>query len=334
MAYVGIQAIKTLLMSLNIVFLDAHALNPGDLSWSAIEAFGTLTVYDRSTADEVIDRAGEADVIILNKTPLQREHFARLKHLRLVCVAASGYDVVDVAAAREYGIPVCNCAGYGTRAVAQMVVAHLLEVTNRVGHYAAATREGLWTRCPDFCCWDEPLAELAGKTLTVVGYGRIGRAVVDMLRPMGMVLRVVTRQDPATLPADVTAVSLAEAFATSDVISLNCPLTPDNAEFVNAALLATARRGLVLVNTARGRLVDEAAVADALKSGRLGAYCADVLATEPPTADNPLLSAPRAYITPHIAWATVDARQRIVNIIAHNIDAWRNGTPDNVVNKN
>lgn len=317
---------------LHIVFLDSHALNPGDLAWTALEAFGTLTVYDRSEADDVVERAADAEVILLNKTPLRREHFPRLPRLRLVCVAASGYDVVDVAAAREYGIPVCNCAGYGTRAVAQMVLAHLLEVTNRVGHYAELDRHGFWAQCPDFCCWDEPLTELDGKTATVVGYGRIGNAVLDLLRPLGMRLRAVTSRPAAALPADVEKVDLVEAFATGDVVSLNCPLTAQNVGFVNAALLQQSRRGLILINTARGRLVDDVAVAAALESGQLGAYCADVLSTEPPRADHPLLAAPRCYITPHIAWATVEARERIVGMIADNIAAYLKGKPRNVVN--
>ncbi len=316
----------------NIVFLDAKTLNGGDLTWDAIERFGQLTVYDRSTADEVVERAAEADIILLNKTPLRAEHFDRLPRLRLVCVAATGYDVVDVEAARRRGIPVCNCAAYGTGAVAQMVVAHLLEVCNRVGHYAAQNRQGFWSKSPDFCCWDEPLVELEGKRLAVVGFGNIGRAVTELLRPFGMQLSAVTSKAQADLPADVRKVSLAEAFAESDVVSLNCPLTAQNRGFVSAELLATARPGLVLINTARGALIDEQAVADALQEGRLGAYCADVLSVEPPPAENPLLSAPRAYITPHVAWATDEARQRIVEIIAANIEGHLSGAPRNVVN--
>ncbi len=316
----------------NIVFLDAKTLNGGDLTWEAIERFGHLTVYDRSTADEVVERASEADIIILNKTPLRAEHFDRLPRLRLVCVAATGFDVVDVEAARRHGIPVCNCAAYGTGAVAQMVVAHLLEVCNRVGHYSELNRKGFWSNSRDFCCWDEPLVELAGKQLAVVGFGNIGRAVTDLLRPFGMKLSAVTSKPAEALPTDVRKVSLAQAFAQSDVVSLNCPLTAQNRGFVTAELLAASRPGLILINTARGGLIDEQAVADALHQGTLGAYCADVLAVEPPPAGNPLLSAPRAYITPHVAWATAEARQRIINIIAANIEGHLSGQPQNVVN--
>lgn len=317
---------------LNIVFLDSHALNAGDISWQPLEAYGTLTTYDRSTADEVVERAAAADVIILNKTPLRAAHFARLPHLRLVCVAATGYDVVDVAAARRYGIPVCNCAAYGTGAVAQMVVAHLLEVTNCVGHYAAAVRRGFWAESRDFCRTDQPLIELEGKRIAVVGYGHIGQAVIDRLRPFGMELCAVTSKSQSELPADVRRLSLDEAFRTAHVVSLNCPLTTENRAFINKTLLATCRPDLILINTARGALIDETAVREALTTSRLGAYCTDVLATEPPAAAHPLFTAPRCFITPHVAWATVEARARIIRIIADNIAGFLKGELRNVVN--
>ncbi len=316
----------------NIVFLDARTLSAGDISWNALQRLGHFTAYDRTQPDEVMERAAEADVLILNKTRLQREHFQTLPRLKLVCVAASGYDVVDVSAAREHGVTVCNCAGYGTGAVAQMVVALLLEVTNRVGRYAEADRQGFWCSSKDFCRWDEPLMELAGRRLAVVGFGHIGRAVTDLLRPFGMRLGVVTSKSAADLPADVVRLTLEEAFAESDVVSLNCPLTPENRAFVNAALLSAARPGLILINTARGGLVAEQAVAEALARGTLGAYCADVLAKEPPSADNPLLSTPRTFVTPHIAWATAEARLRILDTIVRNIGAFLQGRPQNVVN--
>lgn len=323
---------KIPLPNMNIVFLDSHALNAGDISWKPIAAHGTLTTYDRSTADEVVERAADADVIILNKTPLRAEHFDCLPKLRLVCVAATGYDVVDVAAARRHGIPVCNCAAYGTGAVAQMVVAHLLEVTNCVGHYAEAVRGGFWAESRDFCRTDQPLIELEGKRVAVVGYGHIGRAVIDRLRPFGMELCAVTSKPQSELPEDVHRLSLDEAFKTAHVVSLNCPLTADNRAFVNAKLLATCRPDLILINTARGALVDDAAVCEALTAGRLGAYCTDVLATEPPAAGHPLFTAPRCFITPHVAWATVEARSRIIRIIADNIAGFLKGEPQNVVN--
>ncbi len=315
-----------------IVFLDGQTINTGDLSWEIFEQMGDFTVYDRTESAHVVERAASADIILLNKTPLQREHFAKLPGLRMVCVAATGYDVVDIAAARAHGIPVCNCAGYGTRAVAQMVVAHLLEVTNRVGHYAEANRRGFWCKSRDFCCWDEPLMELENRRAAIVGFGNIGQAVAGMLRPFGVKLCAVTSKRPADLPVDVQKITLEEAFSACDIVSLNCPLTPDNTAFVNDGLLKNANPRLILINTARGKLVDEEAIACALRENRLGAYCADVLSQEPPSTDNPLLTAPRCYITPHIAWATADARQRILDIIAGNIRAFMAGKPVNVVN--
>ena len=316
----------------HIVFLDAHTLNPGDLEWDAIRQYGSLTFYDRTSKEDVLPRAAGADIIITNKTVLREEHFAHLPQLRLVCVAATGYDVVDVAAARRHGVPVCNCAGYGTRAVAQMVVAHLLEVANRVGHYSALCRNGFWIRQRDFCCWNAPLMELDGKNLAVVGFGNIGHEVVNLLRPFGMRLHAVTSKKQEELPADVIKLTLAEAFATCNVVSLHCPLTDRNRNMIDAALLATARKGLVLINTARGKLVDDNAIAAALCDGRLGAYCCDVLSQEPPAADNLILSAPNAFVTPHVAWATLEARQRIMRIIADNIKAYLDGNPINTVN--
>lgn len=318
---------------INIVFLDAHTLNPGDLTWERLESLGNFSTYDRTESEDILPRASEADVLIINKIPLTEAEFSALPRLRLVCVAATGYDVVDVAAARRHGISVCNCAGYGTVAVAQMAVAHLLEVTNRVGSYACQNREGFWANSRDFCCWNEPLTELTGKRFCVVGYGAIGRAITNLLRPFGLQLYAVTTKEAKELPADVQKISLREAFSTLDIVSLNVPLTSNNRAFVNAELLALAKRGLILINTARGALIDEQAVCDALSSGQLGAYCADVLAEEPPCPDHPLLSAPNAYITPHIAWATADARQRIIGMIAENISEFlQSGLPKQLVN--
>lgn len=317
---------------MKIVFLDGHTLNPGDISWQAFEALGDFTAYDRTAPADTLTRAAGADILITNKTPLREEHFARLPQLRLVCVAATGYDVVDVEAARRHGIPVCNAAGYGSRAVAQMVAALLLEVTNRVGHYAEANRQGYWSRSADFCCWNSPLTELTGKRMAIVGFGRIGRCVADVMRGFGVELYAVTTKSKSALPDDVGKLSLSEAFATCDIVSLNCPLTTANERFVNEELLRGVRPGLILINTARGRLIDEPAVAAALHEGRLGAYCCDVLSTEPPAADNPILSAPRTFVTPHIAWATAEARMRIVRIIEANIKAYLAGSPINVVN--
>lgn len=317
---------------MNIVFLDSHTLNPGDLQWTEFHRLGRFTAYERTQAADVVERAAGAEIVITNKTPLQEEHFAALPALRLVCVAATGFDVVDTEAARRRGIPVCNCAGYGTRAVAQMVVALLLEATNCVGHYSAANRDGFWSNAQDFCCWNAPLTELDGKRAAVVGFGNIGRAVTDLLRPFGASLFAVTSKRQEELPDDVHRIALSEAFAQCDIVSLNCPLTPDNTAFVNDELLAKAHPGLILVNTARGRLIDDDAVARALHAGRLKAYCCDVLSQEPPAANHPILTAPRTFVTPHIAWATPEARQRILDIIVRNIEAFVQGKPQNVVN--
>jgi len=317
---------------MQITFLDGYTLNPGDISWEKFEALGHFTVYDRTRPEEVLERAADADVLIVNKTHLQEPHFAALPRLRLVCVAAAGYDALDVQAARRHGIPVCNAAGYGNHAVAQMVVAHLLNVTNQVGNYAQMCREGYWAKSKDFCCWTKKLTELTGKRVAIVGFGNIGRTLAELLRPFGVRLFAVSRKSREELPEYVEKLGMDEAFATCDVVSLNCPLAESNREFVNAALLKKARRDLILINTARGRLVCEADVAQALQAGTLGAYCADVLSSEPPAPDNPLLSAPRSFITPHIAWATEEARQRIIDILVENIKAFLNGTPQNVVN--
>ena len=289
----------------DIVFLDSHTLNPGDLSWGELEALGRFTEYARTAPHEVVERAREADILIVNKTRLTESHFAALPRLRLVCVAAAGYDVVDTEAARRRGIPVCNTAGYANRAVAQMAVALLLEATNRVGAYAEANRHGFWSQSPDFCCWDAPLTELDGKRLAIVGFGGIGSTLAAMMRTFGMRLSAVSSKSAAQLPPDVEKTTVEEAFATADVVSLHCPLT-------------AANEGL--------------AVARALSDGRLGAYATDVLSQEPPRADHPLLHAPRCYVTPHVAWATVEARSRIIRLLHDNITAFLNGRPQNVVN--
>lgn len=316
-----------------IVFLDSYTLNPGDLDWGELKQCPGLVCYDRTSPEEVVGRVGDARIVITNKTRLTDDIFAQLPQLKLVCVAATGYDVVDIVAARRRGITVCNCAGYSTKAVAQMVLAHLLEVTNHVGHYTREVcEERKWSACPDFCFWDAPLMELEGLKAAVVGYGNIGSAVIERLRPFGLELYAVSSKAADQLPADVKKLTIDEAFATCDVISLNCPLNAQNEGFVNAALLAKAREGIILINTGRGGLINEADVAEALTAGRLKAYCCDVLAKEPARADNPLLSAPNVYMTPHIAWASPDARRRIIKILSENIKAYLSGSPIGVVN--
>lgn len=315
-----------------MVFLDSRPLNPGDLSWEPLQQLGTFVSYDKTEDDDIIARAADADIILLNKTPITRRTLALLPRLRLIAVAATGFDVVDVAAAREMGIPVCNCAAYGTMAVAQMTVAHLLNVCSKVGHYAAAVREGFWCKSPDFCCWDQPLSELEGKRVAIIGAGNIGLQVLALLRAFGMQLFAVTSRPADDLPADVQKISLEQAFATCDVVSLHQPLTDSNRGMVNADLLAKANPHLILINTARGRLVNENDLATALHEGRIAAYCADVLSDEPPSPNCPLLSSPNTFITPHIAWATLQARRRILNMLCQHIRHFLDGQPTGVVN--
>ena len=319
-------------MKPKIVYLDSHVLNPGDLSWAPLERLGAFTAYDRTAPADVVARADAADVLMINKVRIGAAELDAMPRLRLICVSATGYDVVDVAAARERGVVVCNCPGYSTHAVAQHVAALLLEVCNHAGHYAREVKNGLWTRSRDFCVWDEPLTELHGRRAAVVGLGHIGMRVAEIFCALGLQVFAVTSKDESALPAGIRKISEADAFASCHVVSLNCPLTAENARFVGAKLLDNCRPGLVLINTARGGLVDDAAVAAALADERLGAYCADVLSTEPPAEDNPLLSAPRAYLTPHIAWASAAARSRIIDIVCENIRAFMDGRPVNVVN--
>ncbi len=316
----------------NITFLDSFSVNPGDLTWDLLTAEGNLKTFDRTAPEDVIERSLDADVIITNKVKLDRTHFRQLPNLKLICVAATGYDPIDTKAARDCGITVCNCPNYSTEAVAQMVLALLLEATNHVGFYADANHKGYWSSSPDFCRWEQPIMELSGKKFAVVGFGHIGQATTRILRTLGAKLYAVTSKAQKALPADVEKIALAEAFKTCDIVSLHCPSTPENAQFVNEALLDQANPNLILINTARGKLVDEAAVAKALMENKLKAYCCDVMTQEPPAADNPLLAAPNTYITPHIAWATLEARGRILDILAHNIRSFFEGTPVNVVN--
>ncbi len=317
---------------MKIVFLDGYTINPGDLTWAPLEALGDFVVYDRTDPAEVVPRAADADVVIVNKTVLGEAELTSLPRLKLICVAATGFDRIDTATARKRGITVCNCAGYSSESVAQMAVSLLLEAIDSVGHYTAENRRGVWTDCPDFCYTSWPRMELAGKRAAIVGFGNIGQTLARILSAFGMEIWAVTAKDASALPPHIRKATLAEAFSQCHVVSLNCPLTPANRGFVNEALLRTVRPGLLLVNTARGALVHEEAVAEALRAGRLGAYCTDVLATEPPQADCPLLAAPRCFVTPHIGWDTPEARLRILHILENNIRAFVAGSPVSVVN--
>ena len=318
---------------MKIVFLDSYTLNPGDLSWEPFMQWGDFVHYPDTLPEDVIQRAQDAEVIITNKVRLNEAHFTQLPKLKLILVAATGYDVIDTVAARNHGITVCNCAGYGSRAVAQMVFAHLLEITNKVGYYTQLNiTEKDWAKQTHFSYWHTPLEELDGKHIAVVGFGNIGREVVRLAHAFYMKVSVVSSKGAHELPDNVEKITLEEAIGKCDIISLCCPLTNANRGMINAELLEKANPNLIFVNTARGGLIDESAMADALTKGKIRAFCADVLATEPPSPDYPLLGLPNAFITPHIAWATREARMRIITIMHNNLKAFTEGAPINVVN--
>ena len=317
---------------MQIVLLDGYASNPGDLTWEPLKEMGEVTVYDRTQPSEVVERAHDAEIIVTNKVTLTRQTLEQLPNLRLICVLATGYNTIDILAARDLGITVCNVPAYSTDSVAQMVFAQILNMTNRVAHYARQTREGRWSAAPDFCYWDLPVSELAGKTLGIVGLGHIGAKVASIAREFGMDVFAFTSKNSTDLPDYIQKTTLEGLFGVSDILTLHCPLTPDTHELINARTLARMKRGALLVNTGRGPLVNEGDVAEALASGQLGGYGADVMCSEPPAADNPLFAQPNAFITPHIAWASVEARQRLLNATFDNIRAFQDGHPQNVVN--
>lgn len=317
---------------MDIVVLDGYTLNPGDLDWSPLKELGTYAVHPRTGADDIVERAASAEIILTNKVVLDAEMIANLPKLQYVGVLATGYNVVDLAAAAERGIVVTNIPGYSTASVGQMVFALLLEMTQQVGHHARLVREGEWCRCADFSFHDRPLSELAGKTFGVVGYGQIGRQVAGIAKAFGLkVLAQTANPDKYKSEKGIDFVDIDTLFSECDIISLNCPLTSETRQLVNMARLARVRHGALLINTGRGDLIDEAAVAEALEEGYLGGFAADVLSSEPPEEDNPLLSAPNCFITPHIAWATAEARQRLLDIAIANIKAFQAGTPQNQV---
>jgi glycerate dehydrogenase len=315
---------------MNIVVLDGYALNPGDLSWDELQSLGPCAIYDRTLPAEVARRAAAADILVTNKTELTGGDMQNLPRLKYIGVLATGTNVVDLAAARARGIPVTNVPAYGTKSVAQMTFALLLELAHHTGHHARTVREGRWTRSTNWCYWDFPLTELAGLTLGVVGFGRIGEAVGELGVAFGM---KVLAFDPTAkaAPPLVRFVELDALFRESDIVSLHCPLTPQTAELVNAQRLALMKPTAFLLNTSRGPLVDERALADALNSGRIAGAAMDVLSKEPPSADNPLLTAKSCLITPHLAWATRAARSRLMKIAVENVRAFLQGRPQNVV---
>lgn len=316
---------------MNICVLDGFTLNPGDLSWDGLHQLGACEIHERTLATKIIARAANAEIVLTNKTPLTRETIAALPKLKYIGVLATGTNVVDLAAARARNIPVTNTPAYGARSVAQATIALLLELTNHVGQHAQRVRQGAWTNATDWCFWDAPLLELDGLTLGIVGYGRIGAAVAEIAHAFGMNI-IAYSPSQKVAPPFVKFVDLETVFHTSDVVSLHCPLTPQTQKLVNAERLALMKPTAFLLNTSRGPLVDETALAEALNSGRITGAGLDVLSVEPPPASNPLLQAKNCLITPHNAWGTRAARSRLLNIAVENIRAFLNGKPQNVVN--
>lgn len=310
---------------MKIVVLDGYGLNPGDLSWKGMEALGELTVYDRTSPSELMERSEGAEVLITNKTLITAENMEALPDLKYIGVLATGYNVVDIEAAKARGIVVTNIPAYSTSSVAQMVFAHILNITQRVGHYAEENSKGRWTNNADFCYWDTDLVELDGKKMGIVGFGNIGQATARIAQAFGMEVLLYTSKEQSALPQGMRKVALDELFAESDVISLHCPLTPDTKEMVNAERLKLMKPGAILVNTGRGPLVNEQDLADALNEGRIAAAGLDVLSVEPANADNPLLGAKNCFITPHIAWATKEARTRLMQIAVQNLKSYQEG---------
>lgn len=316
---------------MKIVILDGYTANPGDLSWKELEDMGSLTVYERTRPEETVARAADADIVLTNKVIISREVMAQLPCLKYIGVLATGYNVVDIQAAHERGIVVTNVPAYSTESVAQMVFAHLLNATNRTDHYATQNRELRWTENRDFCYWDFPHMELAEKTFGIVGLGNIGQRVAEIALAFGMKVKAVTSKPADALPTGIGKADLEELLATSDVVSLHCPLTDSTRHLINPQTLQLMKPSAILINTGRGPLVDDQAVATALAEGRLSAFCADVLTEEPPKADNPLLKQPNAFITPHIAWATNEARTRLLQVVISNVKAFLDGKPQNIV---
>ncbi|MCY1150951.1 MAG: D-2-hydroxyacid dehydrogenase [Sphaerochaetaceae bacterium] len=319
---------------MKIVVLDGYTLNPGDLNWSALEALGETVIYDRTSKEDIISRIGDASVILTNKTPLTDEIFEACKNIKYVGVLATGYNVVDVKSAKEHGVIVTNIPTYGTTAVAQFVFALLLELCHRVGHHSDRVAQGAWASSKDFCFWDYPLVELYGKTIGIIGFGRIGHQTSLVARGFGMnVLAFDSYVNKEWEKEGVKYVSLDTLLEESDVISLHCPLFPETEKIINAKSLAKAKDGVKIINTSRGPLIDEDALYQALESGKVSGAAMDVLTVEPPKGHNRLSTHPNCIVTPHIAWAPKESRLRLLNIAIDNIKQFINNTPVNVVNK-
>lgn len=312
---------------MKICILDGYSLNPGDLDWSPVERLGDVTLFDRTPADKIVERAADADIVLTNKVPFSADTLRQLPRLRFICVLATGYNIIDTEAAARQGVVVANIPAYSTMSVAQMAFAHILNIINHVASYAREVADGKWTNCPDFCFWDSALTELAGKTMGIVGLGNTGMATARIAVAMGMKVVAMTSKSADTLPEGITPAPLDDVLASADVVSLHCPLTPSTRHLINAASIAKMKPSAILINTGRGPLVDEQAVADALNGGRLAAFGADVLSQEPPRGDNPLLSARNCFLTPHIAWATLEARTRLMSTATENVRQFIAGEP-------
>ena len=317
---------------MKIVMLDAYTTNPGDLSWDFMNNFGEVTIYDRTPSDKILERTKDADIIITNKTPLTKETIDALPNLKFVALMSTGYNIVDYVYLKEKGIPVSNIPSYSTEAVAQLVLSFMLELAMNIGLHSQSVKSGDWANCNDFCYWKTPLAELSGKTMGIFGFGRIGRAVAERAKAFGMNIIAYTPRLHGNEPEYVKFVSLSELQKNADFISMHCPLTPETEGVVNEEFISNMKDGAYFINTSRGTVVNEKALADALNSGKLGGAGLDVLSTEPPAKTNPLLSAKNCFITPHIAWAAFETRERLVGILEENIKAFIDGSPQNVVN--
>jgi len=319
---------------MKIVVLDGYTLNPGDLSWNKMEQLGNLTIYERTAADKVYERAKDAAIVLTNKTPISPEVINKLPSLKYIGVLATGYNVVDVEAAKHKGILVTNVPGYGPSSVAQLTFALLLELCQHVQRHSDAVMEGKWTRSADWCFWDYPLVELAGKTIGIIGFGTIGQKVADIATAFGMKIVGESRtQSDQSNRKNFKWVSLEELFQVSDVISIHCPLTPETKGLINKATLQKMKPSTFLLNTSRGPIIVDQDLADALNNNVIAGAGIDVLSTEPPPIDNPLFKAKNCLITPHLAWATKEARTRLMNSVVENVSAFLSGKPVNVVNK-
>ena len=317
---------------MNIVVLDGYTLNPGDLTWKDLEALGRCTVYDRTEPKEVVPRAKEAEIVLTNKTVLSSDVIKQLPKLKYIGVLATGVNVVDVEAARDAGIPVTNVPAYSTSSVAQLVFAHLLNLAHHVGHHSETVRSGRWASSVDFCYWDTPLIELAGLTMGIIGFGRIGQATAKPALAFGMKVIAYDVVTPSSVPEGCQFVGLEDIFRVSDVVTLHCPLTPQTQNIINRERLELMKKTAFLINAGRGPLVDEQALAEALNNEKIAGAGLDVLSSEPPEKDNPLLKAKNCFITPHIAWATRAARQRLLKVVVDNVASFLAGKPQNVVN--